>query len=257
MVRLGAGIDLTMEIRRRIASQFGWGIDGPWVVVLNALQTTISDFSYGTIQIGEVQPTNVITDTFRNGTDLPDNQSFSATESKQVTHTWTVTTGISANISLNLKIPTPDIGFGLGGSTTITTTDTSTTSVTTSYSGTSSFPIPAHTRVDITLILNETRVSIPFSGRASLQGPVSAMSDMFGLDPVGIGQLFRVQPHPSVEVVNDSLIRCPIAGQFDGVSGVDWQVKSEQFPIGAEKNSRPLRVTTISQASVGQTKRNY
>jgi len=72
---------------------------------VSGLQHVVNSCQYAELQISDKFPVEVDSGTYKNGTDLADNQQFSSTKITTVSDGWTMTNSIQFGVSVQFGLP--------------------------------------------------------------------------------------------------------------------------------------------------------
>jgi hypothetical protein len=180
-------------------------------------------------------PTIVDSSDYTNNTSINQPQTFGLTKAVGLTQSWTFTKGVSGGGSISVTAPP----FGtVTGTSSVTTTETATVTATVTDTVTASTTVTvlAHKTVHIDLLLEEANIQTPFTGTVLIKG--IAIRDVFpGMPPIsdGFGDVFRRAPHPLVTVIDAVTIRCPYAGDYNGMHGNHVSIVVTEHNLHGEK----------------------
>jgi hypothetical protein len=274
-------LDLHSEILQRIQRQFSPpgdlridrfigtpGTARATAINVSGLAQKLSSVKYDSFDVTAEPPAEVDRVDYSNDTATQQSQTFQVSETVQLAETWSVTRGLQVGLSAGVNID----GYQGGASIMLSTSETNSKTRTQAHSWQGSVPVvvPPHSRVELTLLLNELAIDVGFLAEIELSGSVGFLMAADGIIfpddrssplplpysvanyPIGegslpLGHLFERDPHPLVSVVDPHTIHCGIEGRYKGVQGRNWQVQAKQFDL--DSKDRPPAVSTIVTTS--------
>jgi hypothetical protein len=150
-----------------------------------------------------------------------------------------VTKGITVGITASVQVGVPDFGTATISSSvsmSLSTAETQGSTLSQTWSWNSTIPVPPHSHVKATIIVQEAKYSTPFTAKVRIRGAFGWVY-ITGHEDYEVwydcGALFRKYPHPEVVVIDDHTIECVVSGVFSGVQGVNYVVETSQIVDGA------------------------
>ncbi|WP_284890597.1 ETX/MTX2 family pore-forming toxin [Burkholderia sp. lyk4-R2A-23] len=228
------------------AEKAAWHGTSPAHVDLGSVGCVIDGFAYADTE-PVVSPIQVEGSKFSNDTDAPSSQRFADSKTTSASTTWTVRQGVTSVFGQSVQVPLPHgVTVTANESRTVAfeRTDAQTVSTTQTWSWDMTIPIPARSRVDLSLIVEDVSYSMSFTAVAKFSGSLkigTIIWDPTGLhayDPFhyyeqqfGVGELFAAHPHPRVQVADASTILVALSGVFETHGGRNYRIDSRQIPL--------------------------
>jgi hypothetical protein len=218
------------------ASGQGQPFDG-YAFISNRLVTDIQSISFGVASVA-MTPVTIASSSYKNGTSAAASQTFTdsktttATASVQVTNG--VTTGVNNTFSLNYLIGGTSLTLSV--STNFSVVQSNGSSVAQTWSWLAIVPVPAHSTVEASVVVQTGNYAIPFTAKVRLSGDFYWTRDVGQGSPneyvynVGwnVGGMFQTFPYPGVTVIDANTVECDVSGIWNAVEGLDYQVVATQ-----------------------------
>jgi hypothetical protein len=182
-----------------------------------------------------IVPRTIATATFVNNLDSPASQSFSDSKGTTSTSSWTVTRGVTFGVTVNAGVNFIFSGsISVNSSVSFSKSESQSVAVQQTWSWNTSIPVPKKSRVEVSVVIHEATYRPRFTAKVRYVG--AAWLYQGGNNTIGwvydLGVLFRQYPDPRVTVVDDYTIVVEVEGVFEGVAGVNYLVKADQYPVG-------------------------
>lgn len=183
------------------------------------------DLQYGNSSPASIDPNVVESAEFSNDSSVADKQTFSVNKTTTDTFSWSLKEGITTKVSGSADIP-----FLAKGKVEVAisfeSTQTHTSTETRSWTYSAEVNVAAKKRVKTSFVVSEAKYHIPFTARVPVRGKVWVQyADGHWWGGVDIDYLMNTL-HWRPDTFD-----AVIEGTFDGVRGMDYKVKVEEFAL--------------------------
>jgi len=208
------------------------------------LEIGVVDIEYGRAVHSVAEPQALDVLTIDNDTAVAQEQTLQNRIIKRQTVRWSVTKAVKTGTSATGRFNIPVIGIGVDvqGSTDVTLSEVreATAEVSQEWQWSFRVPIPARTKIKMTVMLSRTATDIPFSGTVQIRGKVTSfwgkmINGMLLNNPPAItpiGKIFTDYPFPFLQVIDEETVRVKAEGLFKGIYGVSVNVVTTDRPDG-------------------------
>lgn len=200
------------------------------------------DLLYGSSYPVSVDPNVIETAEFSNGSSVADKQTFVVNKTTTDTFSWSLKEGISTKVSGEAELPLVAKGK-VEVSVSFESTQTHTVSETRSWTYSSEVNVPPKKRIRTSFVVSEGKYRVPFTAKVPVRGKVWVQfANGMWWGGVEIDTMINDKAYNWDPATFDA----GIEGTFDGVHGMDYQVRVEEFalPSAAADSAPPIAVTT-------------
>jgi Clostridium epsilon toxin ETX/Bacillus mosquitocidal toxin MTX2 len=185
------------------------------------------DLQYGSSYPVSIDPAVIETAEFSNGSSVADKQTFSVNKTTTDTFSWSLKEGISTKVSGEVGLPLVAQGK-VEVSVSFESTQTCTKTEARSWTYSSEVNVPAKKRIRTSFVVSEGKYRVPFTAKVPVRGKVWVLfANGFWWGGVEIDKMINDKAYNWDPATFDSVIE----GTFDGVQGMDYQVRVEEFDL--------------------------
>lgn len=197
------------------------------------------ELQYGNAYPASVDPVVLETAEFINGSSVANKQNFTVSKTTTETFSWSLKEAISTKVSGEAGIPfvaegKVEVAISFEGTQSKTITETRT------WSHSTDINIPPKKRIVTTFVVSQGKYLVPFRAKVPVRGKVwiqFASRKWWGAEIDALINDANWRP---------STFDCEIEGTFDGVHGLDYRVKVEEFelPLPGEVSASAVPIST-------------